>query len=271
MDENDVFCKYRGASIELSSTIRRRPIHVQLVGMTPENTTRSRAHSHSVWEVVYYFAGTGTLTIDGRRLPFGVGDIVCEPAGMVHSEFAENGFRDIYVRVEDFRPPAPGVLLYKDDVSKGFFGILIQLYREFHLKQKNWPTIVDSLFLVLYQYMVAWTDASDKNRFVEEFERVLVSNIANAHFRVGDALRAVPFSRDHFRRLFRTETGYSPLDYLRRKRIEHAKRLLEYGGSSKRKIKDICALCGFEDQYYFSRVFKKVAGKSPTDWERRVE
>lgn len=28
-------------------------------------------------------------------------------------------------------------------------------------------------------------------------------------------------------------------------------------------LKDICQLCGYEDPYYFSRIFKKVTGMSP--------
>jgi AraC-like DNA-binding protein len=44
--------------------------------------------------------------------------------------------------------------------------------------------------------------------------------------------------------------------------------LMESGLASSITIKEIATLAGFDDPYYFSRVFRKVTGKSPSAWMR---
>ncbi len=72
---------------------------------------------------------------------------------------------------------------------------------------------------------------------------------------------AVNVSEDYLTRVFRKELGMSPWDYLTRLRV-HAASLLLRGGSDSVRI--IAAKCGFQDQAYFCRVFKKVTGCSPS-------
>lgn len=72
--------------------------------------------------------------------------------------------------------------------------------------------------------------------------------------------QAVNASEDYLTRLFRKELELSPWEYLTRLRIEHAKELLASGSES---VAVIGARVGFPDHAYFSRVFKKVEGRSP--------
>jgi AraC-like DNA-binding protein len=50
------------------------------------------------------------------------------------------------------------------------------------------------------------------------------------------------------------------------RRIDEAKRLL---AASDRPIQAIAEACGFGDAFYFSRVFRKVAGQSPSAFRAR--
>ena len=67
-----------------------------------------------------------------------------------------------------------------------------------------------------------------------------------------------------FRDLFRRQFGMTPNRYITFKRIEYAKALLSAGGIS---VTEVSELCGFSDVYYFSKVFKKMTGISPSAWE----
>ncbi|WP_027086567.1 AraC family transcriptional regulator [Cohnella panacarvi] len=60
--------------------------------------------------------------------------------------------------------------------------------------------------------------------------------------------------------LFKQLTGFTPKDYLVHFRIRKAKELLR---DTQLTIRQISLIVGFEDQLYFSRVYKKVEGKSP--------
>lgn len=61
--------------------------------------------------------------------------------------------------------------------------------------------------------------------------------------------------------VFKQETGMSPIRYKNHLRIQQAKRLLK---SEECTIQEVAAMLGFENIYYFSRVFKDHTGRSPT-------
>lgn len=75
-----------------------------------------------------------------------------------------------------------------------------------------------------------------------------------------DISRAAACSPTHLRRLFKSTLNESPVRYLNRMRIEHAKKLLT---TDLFTMEEIAAECGFSNVYYFSRVFKEFTGISP--------
>jgi transcriptional regulator GlxA family with amidase domain len=72
-------------------------------------------------------------------------------------------------------------------------------------------------------------------------------------------------SNSHFYSRFKCETGYSPLDFFIRARIDRACELLL---STRRSVKEIAELMGYDDQFYFSRRFKSVKGVAPKVYRR---
>lgn len=68
------------------------------------------------------------------------------------------------------------------------------------------------------------------------------------------------FSPHHFHRLFRREVGTNVADYLRRRRLGLASRMLLY---SEQSIIDISLHCHFESQEAFTRAFKRMYGMPP--------
>ncbi|MFC5529191.1 response regulator transcription factor [Cohnella yongneupensis] len=62
---------------------------------------------------------------------------------------------------------------------------------------------------------------------------------------------------------FKAVTGENFIEYVTRKRMEKACELLR---SSDRKINDISELVGYENQRYFSQVFKKFTGQTPSEY-----
>ena len=70
---------------------------------------------------------------------------------------------------------------------------------------------------------------------------------------------------DYMNRTFKKVTGETIFRYLNRVRINHAKTLIL---NTPLKMSVIGTRVGFSDEYYFSRVFKKYTGKSPTEYAR---
>jgi len=74
-------------------------------------------------------------------------------------------------------------------------------------------------------------------------------------------------SENHLSRIFRRELGISPWDYLNRYRIKQAKELLT---NTQDSITSVALRVGFNDPAYFSRVFRKQVGQSPSTFRKQT-
>lgn len=73
-------------------------------------------------------------------------------------------------------------------------------------------------------------------------------------------------SPSHYFALFKRQTGTAPIDFFIRLRMNHARQLLDSTCSS---VKEIAATMGYDDPFYFSRVFKSVHQVAPAEYRRR--
>ena len=73
----------------------------------------------------------------------------------------------------------------------------------------------------------------------------------------------IGYSVTYFTRRFRAETGFGISDYVKAARIERAKILLETSDSSVQEISD---KLGFTSRNYFTRCFREVTGRTPTEY-----
>lgn len=70
----------------------------------------------------------------------------------------------------------------------------------------------------------------------------------------------IGYSASHFSSLFSMRTGYAPIDYFNRLKIQHACYLLD---CTDMRINQVCYKIGISDCYYFSRLFSRIMGVSP--------
>jgi AraC family transcriptional regulator len=75
-------------------------------------------------------------------------------------------------------------------------------------------------------------------------------------------------SRFHFARMFRLSTGYSPMAYVLRRRVERARLQLAQGYQ---RLSELAAELGFCDQSHFTRIFRRMTGFTPREYARRHE
>lgn len=83
---------------------------------------------------------------------------------------------------------------------------------------------------------------------------------------LGSVAAHVCLSPTYFSRLFKEEMRLSFVTYLNQLRIEKSKRLLAEG---RHTLADVAGLVGFEDQSYFTRVFKQATGVPPGKYRQR--
>ena len=73
-------------------------------------------------------------------------------------------------------------------------------------------------------------------------------------------------SPTYMSKLFKQETGESPINYLIKIRMEKAKELLV---KEELSVKEIANSVGYQDAYHFSKLFKKYTGNSPSDYIKK--
>jgi len=85
---------------------------------------------------------------------------------------------------------------------------------------------------------------------------------------VDEMVRRSDLAERTFKRRFTEATGFSPIDYVQRLRIEDAKRRLERTDAP---ADDISWSVGYEDAAFFRRLFKRVTGMTPGAYRRRFQ
>ena len=101
-----------------------------------------------------------------------------------------------------------------------------------------------------------------KDNRIEEAIHYIRKHI-NETIELGVLAEKSGLSKDHFIRLFKKETGDTPLRYIIRKKIEKAQLILITDDMS---IKNVALNLAFEDYSYFNRLFKKITGVTPQEY-----
>lgn len=99
----------------------------------------------------------------------------------------------------------------------------------------------------------------------KEIQRVLkyINDNYRTRILLEDLASLANLNRSYLCRLFKKETGHSVVEYITWLRVERARTLMDEGYSY---VKEIAEKVGFDDQFYFTRVFKKTLGISPSDY-----
>src|SRR5579862_6436205 len=85
----------------------------------------------------------------------------------------------------------------------------------------------------------------------------------NQPLQVATLAAAVNFSPSHYSALFKRWMGCPPIDYFIHLRMQQACRLFE---STSLNVKEVAAALGYDDPFYFSRVFKSVNQLAPSEY-----
>ena len=119
-----------------------------------------------------------------------------------------------------------------------------------------------------------YTQTIDKDEMAGEhirhFETVepAIQKIRDGYFEkisTDDLATLCRVSKCHFCRIFKKAMGQTAMQYLTDYRLKIADVILK--GSNK-SVAEIAAMCGFEDQSYFTRVFRQQTGLSPKKYRQ---
>lgn len=247
---------------------------VIFTGMSPELYDHYPAHEHSVWEIILNLQGEGYVLIGDRKYEYHPGTILCYPPGIPHTKYSKNGFRDVFLMPSSFPLSRLSednkALVFQDDAEKSLETLMLLAHRTFHKKGKNCRHLVDSIFETICQLLISWLQGEVEENDIERLKNKLTDSFADPGLSITKFLKESPYCDDHIRRRFKQVTGCTPQEYLTQLRLEYAKKLMSENNLLHYSISNIGAMSGYYDSHYFSRIFKKNTGMTPSEFQEQV-
>jgi AraC-like DNA-binding protein len=141
----------------------------------------------------------------------------------------------------------------------------ILLYKGYVLKQYIYVSQAMRYLLGMFTLLQGEPRQDEmKNVYVERSIQYMVEHIQSS-LTLDEMAHHIGLSKPHFVHLFKQVTRYSPIDYFLRLKIQ---RSCQYLDLTDYHIKEISKSIGIQDPYYFSRVFRKVMGQSPSEYRK---
>ncbi|MGI5894495.1 MAG: helix-turn-helix domain-containing protein [Candidatus Merdivicinus sp.] len=243
------------------------------------------------YELEYYLRSDGGIRVDGQLIRFGAGEMnIRKPGQMVQGvppyecyilcvDFVGNSSRspgysfgcpeEAQERYENplLSSMPDRLVISKRDLMTGLFENIVQ-------NQEN-PSdlarfqVKSSLYFLFSEIFREISDqkTSGSTAAVREVIRQIREHFCES-LCVEDLIAETGLSRAFFHRRFLAETGMTPGQLIASLRIEQAKNLLSFTSTP---IGEVGALCGYPDSVYFSRIFHRQTGMTPSAYRRRVE
>lgn len=101
--------------------------------------------------------------------------------------------------------------------------------------------------------------------FLTNIQRVIHENLSNQNLKGEFIAEQLGMSRMQLHRKLKQLTNQNSGEYITNLRINYAKQQLE---STTKFVYQIAEECGFNDYTYFSRIFKKITGYSPSCFKK---
>jgi AraC family transcriptional regulator of arabinose operon len=253
--------------------------YYRLVKQTSFETNRPAGRSD--YQLLYVAAGSARFKIDGKIQVVEEGYLVifgpCEPQYYIyylsdnpevywlHFSGAEI---DIYLKSLGFNHGA----VFKVGVKNEYIPIFEKIIKELQVKRSYFFELSNLYALELLSLMSRNMTENSFNlsHIGEQLQYVikLIHKNSNEKHIVTEYAKLCSMSTCWFIHCFKQYTGKTPQQYITDIRIAKAKELLSY---SSYNITEISLIVGYDNPFYFSRIFKKNTDHSPREYRNRLD
>lgn len=239
---------------------------------------RERPHGAEQNILIYCVEGKGQITLDEKKYAIIPGDFFVIPNGKAHhyetdilnpwtiywchfkGEQADEIINQILIKYSSLKSSIP----FTDARINLFNELYLNLEKGYSFENISYVNLIFPQFLSSFLFPEKFNlnlenkelDVIDKSiQFMQDnmFKPLTLKIIA----------QNVNSSPSHYSAVFKKKTGFPPIEYLNHLKIQKACQYLQF---TELRIKEIAFRIGIEDQYYFSRLFVKTMGFSPSEY-----
>lgn len=251
-------------------------------------------HCHDFAELTYILSGSCKYLVEGKEYLLGPGDLLVANAGLHHQFIMMNpkeppvefytGFRDFHFRnmPQDVLvlPDGGPVMRCKGELRQELNRLCYAMHAE-HMGNKSGKYFMLKAYLTQLLILLVRENSKDEETdfsgciFTSSNRSYVVKKIIsylnenyNKKISLDQIAHNMYLSPVYISKLFKEETGESPINYLIKIRLEKAKQILEVPDSG--SVKSVAKAVGYEDVYYFSKLFKKYYGMAPLYYKKSL-
>lgn len=243
-------------------------------------------HCHEDFiELSFVTSGSVDYLIEGEKYTLKKGQVVVSNPGVYHKELFDSNTncRELHIGLtnlslfsnikKNFIDVGSKNIItlskYKDEILKNCFEIIEEQKNHTQTSPFMLKSLVMKLLILLHRELnedIANLNSKEfsfksreKKSLVESISKYLNENYTD-DISLYTLSKNMYLSPVYISKIFKEITGNSPINYLILIRLSKAKELLE---DSKLSIKTIAKMVGYNDPYYFSKLYKKYYGISP--------
>jgi AraC-like DNA-binding protein/quercetin dioxygenase-like cupin family protein len=261
---------------------------------------RTDNEKHDFWEIVFLYKGNLTCVANDKFIPLAEGDIIFHQPNEIHS-FSVTSKKQADVLVISFECLSEAMRFFSGKkvrlnarqrqfleeiarIAKHTYDITFYNTDTEYMKLLDHPTLGGEQLIknyfetLLIDVMRSQTETEDGN-FVFLKEREKNSKLAEdiisvlneslyTTLTIDDIAQKMSYSKAYVFRQFKSATGESIMNYYINLKVKEAKKLLLESNLS---IKEISEKLCFDTPNYFTKTFKKVTNKTPTEYKKHAK
>ena len=259
----------------------------------PKQHSSHHFHSHNFYEFLYVQEGVGLHYADNRSNLFMPGDLIFIPPGAGHSYRGKTNINTLNII---FLPEALGEDMSKvlDMLNTRSFNksgnssvlhismplkhkekiesLINELIAERKYKPVNWKLrsklLLSEIIILINRELFAFlSERPYDNPYMKNILEIIatIEKDCAKDITVKEIAASFGISPEHFSRKFKEITGFTPIEYMRRRRFAKALELLH----TNKSVSEIAEETGFHQVNYFSREFKKLFNMTPTEFQKQ--
>lgn len=276
---------HNSEQVSVSRDIRINSCGVDLNTDHPQPRTGlaiRRPQGRKDYQIIYVWSGHATYTADGAERLLGPGSLICYKPGepQFYTYHADMPVECCWIHFTGSQ--AEGLLrrsglwerqAYHVGLLAEINQIIEKILREIQRRPLQYEDLCAAYFVQMLTLIARRLQQRDDAPAYERAQRIMdVMEHMHRHYNEPLTLEAYAaqcaWSRHHFLHAFKAYTGQSPHAYLTAIRMDQARLLLR---GSALTVQDIACLTGYGDPLYFSRLFARKFGQSPSAYQRACQ